>query len=154
MVKQIIFKLAWGDLETKNCFQRCLENFVLLFMLWLKAAIDKNSHIEAGIYFIFLQNLVKQTPKSFSSKFLPQWKDRKSSYKVRQISVLFCNLFVLILGYNCVKGIRVTKIVKKNMFKEVWGELQTKNCFQRCLENFLLFFMFWLTAPIDKNSHI
>ena len=49
----------------------CLQNFILLFMsLMLKTAfIVKNSHIFAGIYFIFLKNVLYQTLKSFSGKF-------------------------------------------------------------------------------------
>ena len=33
--------------------QYCLQNFILLFMSLLTAPIVKNSHILAGIYFIF-----------------------------------------------------------------------------------------------------
>ena len=39
-----------------------------------------------------------QAWKSFNTKFEPQWKDGKSSYQVRQILALFCNLVALILG--------------------------------------------------------
>ena len=37
----------------------------------------------------------------------------------------------LILGYNCVKGLRVTKAVKEITFEEVWGKLEAKKCFHR-----------------------
>ena len=49
-------------------------------MSLLAAPIVKNS--QAGIYFIFLKNAVKQTWKSFSTLIQPQWKDRKSSYQL------------------------------------------------------------------------
>ena len=49
--------------------------------------------------------------------------DRKSSYRVRQILSLFCNLTALILGYSSVKGIGVTRIAKGVGFKGVWDEL-------------------------------
>ena len=66
-------------------------------MSYLTAPIVKNSHIEAKIYFMFLKNVLKQTWKSFNTKFRPQWK-RKTNYQVRQILTLFCNLIALILG--------------------------------------------------------
>ena len=31
------------------------------------------------------------------------------------------------------KGLRVTKIVKKTKFRDVWGESEAKKCFQRQL---------------------
>ena len=39
--------------------------------------------------------------------------------------------FTQILGWNCVKGLRVTKIVKQLIFEGVWDKLQAKNCLQR-----------------------
>ena len=41
-----------------------------------------------------------QTEKNKTKKpnFGPQWKDRESSYQVRQILGLFCELVALILG--------------------------------------------------------
>ena len=58
-------------------------------------------------------------------------KDQKSSYHERQISALFRNLAALILDYNCLKDLRVTKIVKQIMFEETRGELEAKNCFEK-----------------------
>ena len=40
-------------------------------------------------------------------------KIRKSSFQVLQILAIFWNLIALTLGYNSVKSLRVTKIVKK-----------------------------------------
>ena len=76
----------------------CLQNFILLFMsLMLKTAfIVKNSHIFAGIYFIFLKNVLYQTLKSFSGKFGSHWKARKSSYQVRNVLAPFCTLVALV----------------------------------------------------------
>ena len=88
-------------------------------MSLLTAPILKNSHILAGIYFIFLKNFLKQTWKSFNTKFRPQCKDQKSSYQVKQILELLCNLFALILGKNCVKDRRVTKIDHEIKFEGV-----------------------------------
>ena len=76
----------------------CLQNFLLLFMSFLTAFIGKNSHISAGIYFIFLKNVLYQTLKSFSTKFGPQSKARKRSYHVRQILPPFCTLVAQVYG--------------------------------------------------------
>ena len=103
-----------------------LYSFLLLFMSLLTAPIVKNSHIYARIYFIFLKNFLKQTWKSSNTKFWPQWKDRESSYEGRQILAT-----ALILVWDLVEGLRVTKIVLKITFEGVWGELKAKNCFQR-----------------------
>ena len=43
----------------------------------------------------------------------------------------FCNLIPLILNQNCVKGFRVTKIVKEIKSEGVWGKLKAKNSFYR-----------------------
>ena len=73
-------------------------NFVFLFMPLVRAQIVKNSHTLARVYFIFLKYVLKETWKSFNKKFWPPWKDRKSSYQVKQILAFVCNLIVLILG--------------------------------------------------------
>ena len=44
---------------------------------------------------------------------------------------LSCNFIALSLGLNCVKDLKVTKIVKNFKFENVWGQLEAKNCFQR-----------------------
>ena len=44
-------------------------------------------------------------------------KNRKSSYQVSQILALSCNLIALILGQNCVKDFRVSKLQKKLSLK-------------------------------------
>ena len=53
------------------------------------------------------------------------------NYALLPILALFCNLVALILGLNCIKGLRVTKIVKQIKFEGVCGELGAKNCLQR-----------------------
>ena len=47
---------------------------------------------------------------SFDTEFKPQWKDQKRNYQVRQNLALFGKLVALILGWNCVKGLILTKI--------------------------------------------
>ena len=109
----------------------CLQNFLSLFMSLLTVKFAKSSHFKARIYLIFLKNVVKQNWNSFNTKFWPQWKDRKDSYRVRKILSLFCNLNVLILGQSSVTGIRVTGIAKKIKFNGLWCELEPRKSFQR-----------------------
>ena len=100
-------------------------------MSLLNAPIVNNSHILARVCLIFLENCPDQTRRFFITKFGPHWKDWKSSYQVGKILSLSRNLIALILAWNCVKGLTVTKIVKKINFERVWGELRAKSCFQR-----------------------
>ena len=58
-------------------------------------------------------------------------KNRDSSYGVRQILVLFFILVALILVWNYVKGLKVTKIIKQIKFEGVLGKLEAKNCLHR-----------------------
>ena len=82
--------------------------FKILFA-FLTALLVKYGFILAGIYFIFM----KKSWKTFNIKFGPQWKDRESSFEVKHILRPFCKLVALILGYNCTKELRITKISKK-----------------------------------------
>ena len=60
MVKEKFGK-TFGKASLKYYENGCLQNFLLLFVSLLTAAIIKNSHIYARIYFIFLKSLLKQT---------------------------------------------------------------------------------------------
>ena len=40
-------------------------------------------------------------------------------------------LIALILDSKIVKGFRVAKIIKEYKFERVWGELESKKCFQK-----------------------
>ena len=91
-----------------------LKKFALLFMFLITTKFVKNRHISARVSFIFLKNVIKLTWNFFNSKFQRQWKDRGSSYQVRQILGLFRHLIVLNFSKNRVKGIRVIKNKKKN----------------------------------------
>ena len=98
--------------------------FFSAFMSLLTAPFVKKIHILARVYFIFLKNILDQTWKSCNTKIGPQWKDRKSSYEVIQVLALFCNLVTLVAGWNCVKGLKVTKIGKYTKFKGAWSKLE------------------------------
>ena len=54
-------------------------------MSLLTTPFVKNSHVLAGIYFIFLKKHHGRNLKSFDAKFGPQWKDWKNGYQVRDI---------------------------------------------------------------------
>ena len=58
-------------------------------MSLLTVLIVINSHILAGIYFIFLIRCPRPNLKGFNTEFGPQRKDRESSYQVRQILALY-----------------------------------------------------------------
>ena len=123
----------------------CLVNLNLCspFMFLLITPIVKNSHILAGMYSIFLKSVLDKTWKSLDTEFETQWKDRKSSYKVRKNLAISCNSVALILDWNYVKGIIVTKIVENIKFEKNWNKLETNT--------FFLLFMFLLTASIVKK---
>ena len=60
---------------------------------------------------------------SFVTEFVPQWKDWKKNYQVRQNLELFLQLNALILGWNFFKGLIVNIDLKKTTFDGVWNKL-------------------------------
>ena len=109
----------------------CPQIVLLLLMSLLPTKFVKNSHIWDKIYFIFLKNVLKQTRNSFNTKFQAQWKACSSSYQLKQILALFCNLLPLILGQSSVEVLGVTEIVKEIKFEGVLEKLESKKRFQR-----------------------
>ena len=109
----------------------CLQIFLLLLMSLLKMKFVKNSHIWGKIYFFFIKNVLKQTRNSFNTKFQAQWKARRSSYQLKQILAVFCNLIPLILGQSSVEVLGVTEIVKEIKFEGVLVKLESKKRFLR-----------------------
>ena len=79
----------------------------------------------------FYKNVLEQTWKVFNTRFGPQWKDWESSYKARQILVLFSKWVAVILDYSYINDFRVTKIFKQIKLERVWGKLEAKSCFRR-----------------------
>ena len=124
------FHLWWkknlGKLQqvSKYYEKDCLQIFLLLLMSLLKIKIVKNIHILSKIYFIFLKNVLKQTRKSFNTKFQTQWKACSSSYQLKQILAVFFELIPLILGQSSVEVLGVTEIVKKIKFEGVLDKLK------------------------------
>ena len=114
-----LFHLWWDKKVLKYYVHDCLWNF-LLFMFLLTAQIVTNSHILAGIYFTFL----KKRPGANLKLFWYQiWTSVKRSVKYlssnRTFST-FCNLVALILNWNCLKSLKVTKMTRKLSLK--WTE--------------------------------
>ena len=93
-------------------------------MSLLATLIVKNSYILAAIYNIFLKKCPRPKLKGFKYSLKTHWKDQKSSNKVRPVLAHFCKLVSLILDFDSVKDVRVTKIVKQMNFKETWGKLK------------------------------
>ena len=54
-------KFAQPNIVSKYYEHDSLQNFILLFMSLLTALIVKTSHMLAGIYYIFLKNVLDQT---------------------------------------------------------------------------------------------
>ena len=132
--------------------------FSFAFYVLLTALIVKNCQILDGIYFIFLKT--SQTNlKGFQQQICTSVKI--SSYQLRQVLANFCKLVTLILAYNCVKGLRVTKIVKQIKFEGVWGEstiLRGKDwCFTQFstgIAAWLLLFLIWLLNQLSSIHSI
>ena len=95
------FRLSWKENLVKhwkvsnNYETDCQQNFLLLCMFLLTTTSVKKSHILARIFFIFLKTALNETWNAFSTKFGDQWKDRKSSYQIRQAFAHFCTFIAL-----------------------------------------------------------
>ena len=102
--------------------------------------------------------VLKQTWNSLSTKFRPQWKDRKSSYQVKQILKRFCNLFAQFSGQSifrlCSKVLLVC-IGKPHMILQ---SSDSKAFFGLCMCHFsaLLNPIFYITPNVSyrKLCHV
>ena len=103
----------------------CLLRFPLLFMCLLTASIVIKSHSKTRICIIFLKNVLKQILTSL-----------KISEKLLISKANFCTFLKLnysILVRNCVKELRVTKILKEISFEGVREEPQEKKLFSETI---------------------
>ena len=66
-------------------------------MFFLTTNFVKNSHILAGIFFMFLKDVLNQTWNAFNTIFLRRWKGRKSSYQGSEAFTIFSILIALTL---------------------------------------------------------
>ena len=123
--------------NSSNYYSHILAGIYLMFLqnvldkTW--ASIIINSHILAGIYLIFLKNVPDQTWRSFTTEFGPRQKYRKRVIKLDKNLALSCNIVALILGWYCVKSLMVNKFIKGIRFQGIWSKLGKKNCFERQL---------------------
>ena len=69
--------------------------------------------------------------KFFNTKFQTQLKDWESSYQVREVLGHICHLIAVTLGLNRMEDLRVSKRLNEIKFDLVWGELESKQRFQR-----------------------
>ena len=118
MSQNITTRIVWKIFFCFLCLNKQLQLLKTVILL-------------AEIYFIFLENVIHQTSKAFNTKFGPQWKDRKSRSQVKEMFALSCKLVALILGQNCIKVLRVTKIVKQAKFQRAWWRVKAKYCLRR-----------------------
>ena len=125
IVKQITVVFVWNSAQREKfnfyfsegfCLKMLptrLQSFLFLFMSLVTVLIVKNSHILAGIYFIFLKNVHDQTWKSFNTKFRPQWKDRKSSYQSKTDFSIFLQISCCNFRLKLSKALELRKLSDK-----------------------------------------
>ena len=108
----------------------CLQNFLLLFMPSLTAEIVKNSHILAGIYFIFLKNDLDKTFKE--SLLIPNQTSVKRSEEQLSSRTKFNTFWGLSFSIFRLKLCSVTlespKLLNKLSLKGP-GRVRSKNLF-------------------------
>ena len=81
-------KILWSFYSTIKKSQNIINmiiKFFFHFLSLLTALIVKNSHILAGICYIFLKNILDQTWKASNTKFGPQWKDQESTFRSKKL---------------------------------------------------------------------
>ena len=72
-----------ANYKQKTVFGDTLKNFLLIFMSKFAASVLKNSHFLAEIYFIFRQNVIHQTSKTFNTKCRPQLKKSEKWFSTK-----------------------------------------------------------------------
>ena len=148
------WKFGQTSKSLKYYDHHCLENFVLLFMSLLQIRIAKRTMIWLVFTLSFWKkSTLNQTWRAFNIKFVPQWKDSKSSYHVRQTLTHFSKVVDLTLVLNCVKSLTAPNIFKQVKLKGAWRVLEAKNCFQiqawiKRLRQILVFM--WIIALREK----
>ena len=133
LIVTIRFSWRYTTLSNIKMSQNIMTRIVWTTFFWFlrlnkQLQLLKTVILWAQIYFIFVENVIHQTSKA---KFGPQWKDQKSRSQVKEMFALFFKLVALILGQNCSKVLRVTKIVKQPKFQGVWWRVKAKYCLRR-----------------------
>ena len=99
-------------------------------MSLLTAPIVENSHNYFGIYFIFLKERSRQNLKAFYDHISSSLKRPEKMLLSKRHFSIFLQIRRSNFSYNCVKRLKIIKIIRKVKFKEVWGEIEAKNNFQ------------------------
>ena len=99
-----------------------------LFLLFTSLLSTPNVKQSCYFWRISYFSKIRNRPNVLTIRL--QWKVQESSHQERQFT---CNSFALNFGQKCVKGLKVTKIVKRFCFKAVKSKkvISKKNCFQR-----------------------
>ena len=148
------FHFWWNKKLLKHCKVSkyyktdCLVNFLSLSIFLLPTKSVKNSHTEARFFFILLKSVLKQIWNSNNAMFQPQGEDWKGSFKVRQISGLFCHLTAMILGSLAIKvsGASCNEIIVPRKNDTNYLRLSVVfmwNCAERKRFNFYLWRIFF-----------
>ena len=131
-----------------------LENILLPFIFLLTTNFVKTSHIQTKKFLIFLKNILNQTWNAFNTKFLCQWKDRKSIYQVKEAFALFCCLISMNFRLNMFQIPKTYQNSQKIInFEGVLDELHSKKVFHR--QSFtkylrLTLISIWKSTPREK----
>ena len=135
-------KISWSNKTSQNIMSTVVFNVFLC--VYQQVQFLKRIIFWLGFTLSFAKYIVDQTWKPFNSELGPQWKDQKKSFDsffwsfhwgpnfstfLAQNWGVFCYLLALDLGWICVKGLIVTKIVEKNKFKRAWNQLEAKKLF-------------------------
>ena len=101
-------------------------NFLLLF-----TSLLSTPNVKQSCYFWRISYFYKIRNRPNVLTFRLQWKVQESSHQERQLT---CNSFAVNFGQKCVKGLKVTKIVKRFCFKAALGKvISKKNCYRENL---------------------
>ena len=154
---RVSFHLLWKENLVKHQkvskYYDHLQNFLLLFRSLLTAQIAKTVIFWVEFTLFFSKDVLDQTWTSF--KFRPQWKDRKSSYQVRPILTLFCNLFPLILGWKCVEDQEIIKIVKQiSIFQHFVASIDEVFSIIMFITSKHALFHFWRKENLVKHQKV
>ena len=88
-----------------------------LFISLLTALIVEDRHVLNGIYDIFFKKRPRPNLEGFWYKIWISVKRSGKQLSCKTNFSIFLKLIALILGSNCIKGLRVAKIVKQIKFE-------------------------------------
>ena len=100
--------------KTSTYFENdCLQNFLLIIISLLAAPVVKKTHIESKIYLAFVKKHSKTNLKVYSYKIPTKVKRLEKQLSSKANFSRFLSLFKSNFRLNCLKGLRITKVVKE-----------------------------------------